>query len=968
MTKRLWWLFACLWIVIGCSISSAQSLTGNIYGRVADDQGGVLPGVSVALTGIGGEQTAVTDSRGEFHFLNLSPGAYVVTTNLQGFASVRRENVIVALGQNTEVKIPMALSAVTATVTVTSEVPLLDTRTEQSGHTFSQDELTKIPTARDPWVILQMSPGVLTDRQNVGGSQSGQQSNYTGKGTDTTQNSWNVDGVTITDMTATGGSPTYYDFDAFQEMQVTTGGTDPAISVPGVTLNMVTKRGSNTAHGSTRVFITDHRYQATNIPDEAKAQGITKTDGIDGIQDFGAEAGGALIANHAWLWGGYGRSQINRQLTGGTIDRTTLENISGKLNLQPVESNTATLFFFRGDKDKQGRSAGVTRPQETSWDQSGPTTIWKGDDSQVFSSTFFANVSYSYARNGFQLFPEGGLGVDAVTDANGVWHNSYELYRTDRPQHQVSGNASTFFNTGSIGHELKFGFGYRKADLSSLSAWPGSGNFIDFENDRVRLTRNKVLSATTNYVDGFVGDTLTMANLTVNAGVRYDYQYGKNAASVAPANPLFPELLGTLSYPGGTSQVTWRNFEPRVGATYALSADKTTLLKASYSRYADQLGTGNVSFNNPNGYVAYLNYHFTDLNGDNRIQPNELGGLISANYVDPAHPNSATSPNVVDPNLKAPTTDEFTIGGDQQILPELAVGATYTHRIRKNVIYYSLVGVSPSDFVQLSPADVGCTAGTHGGCLGYDFRGHVIGETGPIYGLPDYAGNSGLLETNRPGYKTTYDGLELQLTKRLSNNWMAHGSFTYTDWKQNKGQCFDPTNTVNASGVPSTVGTTGSNSCADDAVYFGGNGIARSSRVFINSKWQFNVNAMYQFPLGFNLAANMYGRQGYVLPYFVTVATDGSPLGLKNAAIGNSDSFRMNNLYQLDLRLEKAVGLFANQANVTVSVDMFNALNGNTVIEQRNNASEVSTGVGSANRIATIQSPRVLRFGARVTF
>ena len=948
--------------------ASGQALTGNIYGRVVDEQSGALPGVSVTLSGVGGNQTTFTDPRGEFHFLNLSPGSYTLTTALQGFSTVRRENVAVTLGQNTQLTIPLTLSSITANVTVTSEVPLLDTRTVEDGHTFTQAELEKIPTARDPWVILQLSPSVLVDRQNVGGSQSGQQSYYTGKGTDSTQNAWNVDGVTITDMTATGGSPTYYDFDAFQEMQVTTGGADPAIATPGVTLNMVTKRGTNTPHGSTRTFITDRRFQAKNIPDEARQQGLTTTDRIDGIQDFGAEVGGPVIADRAWLWGSYGRDQINRLLTGGTIDRTTLENVSGKLNLQPIESNSGTVFFFRGDKNKQGRGAGITRPQEASWDQSGPTTIWKGDDSQVFSSSFVVNGAYSYARNGFELSPEGGLGVDAFRDVNGVWHRSYLLYSTDRPQHQVSANGSYFFNTGSLGHELKFGFGYRKADLNSLTTWPGSGNIIQLDRNRVRVTRPKVLNADTKYYDGFFGDTLTASNLTVNVGLRYDYQTGQNLPSVAPANPVFPQLLGTLTYPGGSEVVKWKNWEPRVGLTYALGSQKTTLLKASYSRYADQLGTPFVSFNNPNGYVAYLNYHFTDANGDNTIQPAELGNLISANYVDPANPNSAVSPNQVDPNLKATTTDEFTVGVDHQILPELVAAASYTYRIRKNFVYYTMVGVNASEFVPVSAADLGCTAGPHGGCLGYDVNGNVVGETGPIYGVPNYDGNFGLLETNRPGYHTTYDGVELQLTKRLSRGWMAHASFTYTNWKQNKGECFDPTNTVNGALVPSTVGTSGSNSCADDIVYFGGNGIGGSSNTYLNSKWQFNVSGLYQLPLGFNVAGNFYGRQGYPLPYFVTVVTDGSPLGLKNAAIGASDATRLDNLYQLDLRVEKTIGLFNNQANVTLSADLFNALNGNAILERRNDATEIAAGHGSANKIATIQSPRILRFGARLTF
>ena len=332
----------------------AQQTSGNIYGRCVDEQQAVLPGVSVTLEGGGAPQTAFTDAKGEFHFLSLAPGVdYAVTAALQGFSTVRREHVAVTLGKNTEVTIPMSLSSVAAAVTVSSETPLLDTRKNETGHTFTQTELSTIPTARDPWVILQQSPSVLVDRLNVGGSQGGQQSNFVGKGADMTQNAWSLDGVIITDMAATGGTPTYYDFDAFEEMQVATGGSDPALTVPGVTLNLVTKRGTNAVHGSSRVFITDEKFQSTNIPPEAIDQGITSTNRISGIQDFGVEAGGPVLPDKIWLWGSYGRSQINQIQTGGTLDRTTLENVTGKFNLQPISSNSATVFFFRGDKIKQ---------------------------------------------------------------------------------------------------------------------------------------------------------------------------------------------------------------------------------------------------------------------------------------------------------------------------------------------------------------------------------------------------------------------------------------------------------------------------------------------------------------------------------------------------------------------------------------------------------------------------------------
>ena len=173
-------------LLLSASLALGQASTGNIYGRVMDEQGGVLPGVSVTASGPGAPQTTFSDPKGEFHFLNLSVGSYKVTSALQGFSTVERNNVVVNLGQNTDLSITMKLSSVSATVTVTGEVPLIDPRKNVTGANYQLPELKSIPTGRDPWVVIQQVPGVQIDRLNVAGSQSGQQSNYIGMGTDTT--------------------------------------------------------------------------------------------------------------------------------------------------------------------------------------------------------------------------------------------------------------------------------------------------------------------------------------------------------------------------------------------------------------------------------------------------------------------------------------------------------------------------------------------------------------------------------------------------------------------------------------------------------------------------------------------------------------------------------------------------------------------------------------------------------------
>ncbi len=224
MRSRISWyrsaaILGAAWLV-GAAAAVGQVQSGNVYGTVRDAAGAPLPGVVVTMTGGGAPAVQVSDAQGTFRVLGLSPGTYQLVAALDGFANVEYPSVTVAVGRNTSLEITMQ-SAIEETITVTAESPLLDSRRITAGAQVSQVELEKIPSARDPWVILQSTPGVLVDRVNVGGNESGQQSTYTGPGDTGANAAWSIDGVEITDIGAIGSSPSYYDFDAFEEMQVT---------------------------------------------------------------------------------------------------------------------------------------------------------------------------------------------------------------------------------------------------------------------------------------------------------------------------------------------------------------------------------------------------------------------------------------------------------------------------------------------------------------------------------------------------------------------------------------------------------------------------------------------------------------------------------------------------------------------------------------------------------------------------
>ena len=184
-----------------CPYASGQVARGNIYGTVTDASGGVLPGTLVTLVGEFGTNTTVTDATGKFRFLNLDHGNYSVTAEMSGFTTITRE-VILAVGVNLDLTFLLEIATVEETVTVTAETPVVDVRKLGTETSISKDELSMIPTSREPWALMRSVPGIMVDRVNVAGSESGQQSQFFGKGAHNNNNVWNIDGLPITDLSS----------------------------------------------------------------------------------------------------------------------------------------------------------------------------------------------------------------------------------------------------------------------------------------------------------------------------------------------------------------------------------------------------------------------------------------------------------------------------------------------------------------------------------------------------------------------------------------------------------------------------------------------------------------------------------------------------------------------------------------------------------------------------------------------
>ena len=992
----------------------AQVQSGNIYGKVQGKDGSALPGVTVTLTGIGAPQVANSDASGGFRFINLSPGTYTLKAELAGLGVATRSGISVNLGRNADVTMTLN-PTVAESITVTAGTPLLDVRKTGTGANVSKVELESVPTARDPWVILQQTPGVTMDRNNVGGNESGQQSVYVSKGTTGTQSTWNVDGVNITDFAATGSSPAYYDFDAFEELQITTGGTDPRIQTAGVQLNMVTKRGTNDFKGSARAFHTSSSYQASpKIPSEA-ASYLKRVNQINKIDDNGGEIGGPIVKDRLWFWGAYGQQKIDiltaSLLTSGARfqDKTTLKNENLKVNAQPIASNSLTLVDQYGSKIKLGRNVSTARFPETGWNQDDhyakgvgsltDPTLWKIEDTQLIGQNLYLTGLYSKVQGGFQLIADNGKGcktfacgvdslpsyIDSRPGGDGAFHRSYLSVDSLRPQKQARLDGSAFVNTGALSHELKFGFGYRNADVTSRTAWPGdqiaiiTGPGVGDGHDTgiAEFMRFPNLTFSSKSQDAYIGDTMLFGNLTVQAGLRYDQQKGIDSAGTARANSVVPELLPSETFASSTG-LKWNNLSPRLGLTYAVGADRRTLLRAQYSRYVDQLTAGSVTPTSPGAY-SYAYYYFNDLNHDNAAQRSEIDfayGPFGFTGFDPANPTVSTQRTRWASNLKAPHTDEIILGGEHELMTDLSIGINATYRKLNDFV--GIVGEhtkGKGDFY--STAD-------------YVLHAPVIAQlpNGKQVSLPYYTLKSGIAAPlykvirNTPDYSQTYKGLELTATKRMSNRWMLRGNLTLQDWTQQvgSGAIVDPTR-------GKTCGI-----CDGSQVIFQSTGSGSKGSVFINSKWSASLTGAYQIPvIESSFGFNINSRQGYALPYSWAVSSTGGE-GTKHLLVPTDvDSFRNQTVTEVDMRLAKEFKI--SHVGLTISLDGFNMLNSNTILQRivsgTGTAGDLNRAAGSAgqcvkladgsyncapalntnaNHVAEVLSPRVFRLGARLSF
>src|SRR6185369_5554015 len=423
---------------------------------------------------------------------------------------------------------------------------------------------------------------------------------------------------------------------------------------------------------------------------------------------------------------------------------------------------------------------------------------------------------------------------------------------------RISG--SSFFNTGSLSHELKFGGGYRVVEVGSISNIAGGGYTCC--DGLLLLTRPGIVNFRGKYTSLFLQDTLTGGRLTANLGVRYDRQQGRNLPATVPANEALPDLLPAVSDPGGDIGFHWTDVVPRLGVTWAVDEKRKTLLRASYSRYADQLDTFTAGWLDPVQSLQYL-YFYTANTGSPVLREEDLDGpsVGSTFGINPVTLGALQSRGG-DPGLRAPTVDEVILGIDHALLPELVIGLQGMYKHYTRILDTQLlVFDDPDAFSDASLATIGrkvrsddYVPATPITVTGADGKPYTI----QYYNLrPGVSTRGGSFLENGPR-EQVYKALFLTLNKRLANRWMMRGNVTWQDWRWRIPQGA----VTNAN--PSLLGGQ-----RDGSLVLSGHDFVSGQQpnVFINSKWSYSLSGLYQVapdrPWGFNLAASLTGRQGY---------------------------------------------------------------------------------------------------------
>lgn len=307
-------LLFCLGVLFAAGSLRAQSTGGRVRGTVSDPSGAAVAAASLTLTNEATKSQRETQSgaTGEYIFLEVPVGIYVIELQQAGFKKYVRKDVTVELNQVVTIDIALQLGGATEVIEVTGAPPLVDTSTTQLGAVVNERSVSKLPLAqRDTYQLLQLQPGVQSQLGVdgiYGSDRAGVVSVNGGRGRD---NNYTVNGGEGNDMFA--GLPAIQPSpDSIQEFRVLTNTFDAEYGRnSGAVVNVVTKSGTNDWHGNAYEFFRNKNLNATGFFDSEK---------LDYLQNqFGATLGGPIVKDRTFFFASYEGNRIRKGTSSDTV-------------------------------------------------------------------------------------------------------------------------------------------------------------------------------------------------------------------------------------------------------------------------------------------------------------------------------------------------------------------------------------------------------------------------------------------------------------------------------------------------------------------------------------------------------------------------------------------------------------------------------------------------------------------------
>jgi outer membrane receptor protein involved in Fe transport len=672
------------------------ALTGTLSGAVKDQQGLVLPGVTVTASSpsLQGVRTTVTDANGQYTMPGLPPGTYTVEFALDGMATVRQTSVV-PLGGVAGVDVTMGLGGLTEVVRVTAQTPSI-LAAPTGSFNLSSRELNNLPTGRTPARIAELAPGLTDNTPNVG--------QVTISGAAAYDNVFLIDGVDVNDNLF-GTAHNVFIEDAVDEVTVLTSGISAEYGrFSGGVINLVTKRGGNTFSGSVRLNLTNPSW-SDETPFE-KSRGTQRADILSKF--FEGTVGGPIARDRLWFFAATRRERSESQWAlaqVGTPMVNRIENDRYEIKLTGTAAPGHTLQgSFVENKTNDIDRATVNRDLSIDTNvlvtRQTPNRLFVTNYNGVVGGRTFLTAQYSEKIFGFRNtggtstaiadspFRTRGIlsGVPASLHYNAPFFSS--LDPEDRNNRQFAGSVGYFLTTPNLGsHTFKVGgenFTSSRVGGNSQSAT----NFVFLSDYRVDGTR-PALDAQGRIIPLFIPGTSQVQNWLPTVGASMDLTtlsiYGQDTWAV---NDRLTVDVG-IRYEKANSEASGdivgadtSSFVPRLGLSYDLTGDGRTVLQTTYAHYSGKYSDVQFARNTAVGSPSRVTYAYTGPAGEGfDFAP----GINLANYATIVSGSFPTANIFLDEGLSPPLTKEFTVSGGREFRRG-HVRAIYTWRNASNFI------------------------------------------------------------------------------------------------------------------------------------------------------------------------------------------------------------------------------------------------------------------------------------------